>query len=687
VSAKEFLFFAIVVRMNKSIYYLTVITLLFLFPFFVNAQELPHPASVKGNIVGTDNEPIPAVNIYVKKPLRGTSSNVDGNFTFVFPPNYREQYLYISAIGFKSDSIWLTKQQTSLNFQMKPDIFTMDEVLITPEKYTLGLREILKKAFQRIPENYPTKPVCYDVFYRETNKTLNGKYVAVAEAMLDIFKNSYNKPKDKGQVRIDKSRKSIIPQYDSIVFMHFYGGAYAFIAKDHVLIRSREIDPDYYNNFTYTLREITRYEGRDVYVIEFVSKMKDDISGRLYIEANGFAYIKIDIATTQTVPDDGFDRTHINESVQYFQHEGKWHLQQIKYTDYKNIHATGLTFDCSIEHLTVEITTDSVQSIPHKQRISYYDPFYETAENYNPNYWEGYNILQQDSTLNSILESLHKSEDIKQIMTSGYAADEVDSLLAEVRNNQNKQLILVTRDTETNKKKRQLYLKHFPQKIYGGIGMHYQPVSSIAGDYQLQHPADGSMLSLNPNRKTQNVEYALDILLGLHLTNNWNIYWTGLNNVLFKSDISILNNQIGTEYRINLKKRGEPLYIGVTAAFGWGRYYADFGKITNTQGAFTADGKTINADQLGIQGGVKQTTFSPGISFSGKINKIFEVELYARYNLPLTQRSVAVIKEKDGFFLSRKKAVIDGDDISVNGTSSKYVNVTPFQAGIILKFN
>jgi hypothetical protein len=50
------------------------------------------------------------------------------------------------------------------------------------------------------------------------------------------------------------------------------------------------------------------------------------------------------------------------------------------------------------------------------------------------------------------------------------------------------------------------------------------------------------------------------------------------------------------------------------------------------------------------------------------------------------QRRVTVVKEKDGFFLSRKSATINSDYITVNGNTDKYMTVAPFQAGIILKF-
>ncbi|MDR3094226.1 MAG: carboxypeptidase-like regulatory domain-containing protein [Bacteroidales bacterium] len=394
-------------------------------PFFIEAQTPPPAVSVTGIIFDEEGEPLPGVNVYVKNPMRGTSTNGDGQFTFHFPKNYQAQYLYLSSIGYHTDSVWLDDKRAMLDISLKPDVLTMDEVVVTSQVKPESEISILRKAFDRILANYPTNPVNYSVFYRETTKMMDGQYAAVAEAMLDIFKNSYNKPKDRGQIKIEKSRKNIIPQYDSIVFMYFYGGPYAFIAKDYVLTRAKLINPAHFNQFRYKKAGMTRFEGQDVYIIDF-SSSKNDINGRLFINKADYAYVRIEIKTAQTIQDNGFDRSHISEAIQYIPHQGKWHLHQIKYTEYKHIHSSGIIFDCSLEHLTVQIKTDSVKTIPSRQRLLYNNPFYEMAKDYDPKYWDGYNIIQQDESLQEVLESLHSIEEINKAMTKQFDREQAE---------------------------------------------------------------------------------------------------------------------------------------------------------------------------------------------------------------------------------------------------------------------
>jgi hypothetical protein len=656
--------------------------------------------SVTGKIIDENNQPLGEVNVYTKNPMRGTSSNSEGRFTFTFPQDFQEQYLYFTSIGNKTDSVWLTGTDTLLLVQLKPDIqqtvtasadsasLAENDTTVVPSRPKLNTKVLLNRAYDHISNNYPNKPAHYDVFYRETNKTVDGKYVAVAEAMLDVYKNSYDKPKDKGQVRIEKSRKSIIPLYDSIVYMHFYGGAFAFIAKDHVLVRSKVIDPVYYSDFKYTQEEMTRFDGRDVYVVGF-SDRKEDIHGKLYIEADNYAYVRIEINTARTIHDDGLDRSMISETVQYIPHkDGKWHLNQIKYTDQKKIYSTGMVFDNSIEHVAVQINTENAAPIPKKQQLSYRDPFYMMAENYHPDYWDGYNVLQQDSTLQQTLESLHTTEEINQVMTGGFDKAEVDELMEQVRENQGKNLIVMKHDSKTNRMKTQFEWKQFHKKLYGGAGIHYQGITAARGKYAFDYPISGNTLSFRQDRTIKKLPYGLDILLGIHLTDRWSIYWTGSGNPLTKQ-LKIGNHQIGAEYRFALKE-GTPLFLGFSAAFGWGRYFADFGTIDNSLGTFVSEGKTIDAKRLNIRGGFKQTSLTPGISLTGKINEIFEIELYVKYHQRVTHQAVNRIREKDGFFLTRKQVTIGSDYLQVtqdNGTRlEKFVDVVPFQVGVLLRF-
>jgi len=77
---------------------------------------------------------------------------------------------------------------------------------------------IVKNGLQEIHENYNKDPEMQVGFYRETVKQ-NRNYVAVAEAVLDVYKSSYSSVVDNDRVRIYKGRKSEdLKKMDTLMF-------------------------------------------------------------------------------------------------------------------------------------------------------------------------------------------------------------------------------------------------------------------------------------------------------------------------------------------------------------------------------------------------------------------------------------------------------------------------------------
>ena len=78
--------------------------------------------------------------------------------------------------------------------------------------------ELIQMAMRRIDENYKVSPEMLIAFYRETIKQ-NRNYVAVSEAVLDVYKAPYNNDFDVDRVKIYKGRKSQdVKKMDTLIF-------------------------------------------------------------------------------------------------------------------------------------------------------------------------------------------------------------------------------------------------------------------------------------------------------------------------------------------------------------------------------------------------------------------------------------------------------------------------------------
>ncbi len=620
------------------------------FPLMVTGQTV----TLTGRITGTDNDPITGVNIYTRKPLQGTTTNADGVFNFTFRKQ-NNLYVYFSAIGYQTDSIKLITQTNNLHVQLQPDTYPLSEVVIMPDSALLAL---LRKSYSRISKNYPVTPIRYDGFYRETAKGRACEYLYFSEAMLDVFKNSYSRPRDPGQVEIVKSRRIILPGKDSIFSnLYFYGGAFCSIDGDFVLKRADFINPSKFKNYKYTLAGINKYDGRDVYVIEIVPQQKDTTSftARLFIDSESLAYIKLERTWNRiSQANPRIERRNAYSEVSYIFYQNRWYLKYFRGRQIVQNSHTKKQFDLINEFVTTQIHTDSVKSIPYNKRLSYGDPFLLKTTDYNPDFWDGYTILEQDKALSSDVNMLITalSKKSKQPQPSNKWID-------------------------------------FILRFYWGIGITYQPISSIDGNYRFNYTPAGHTqnLTLEQNNEKQNAYLGLNITLGIHLTKNWNLFWYNNSN---NKNVRFSDNQIGVEYRFNIKSKGYPLFIGNSLTYGWNHHHVALGTLKHSLSSFKANGKTFDVDELDVSAGIKQTSLCPGMSLFKSINNSWGIELSVKYHFQVSQRYVATIKEKEGSFLSRKTATLPGDVIQVVSSSGenvdKYITVAPFQVGLILKF-
>ncbi len=122
------------------------------------------PYAISGTIVNKENgEPLPYASVRLKNHPIGTVSNDDGAFDFYVPKSKRNDTLSISFIGFNSYEVPLSAVSEFLKIGLSPSVNVLDEVLLT-EKSPL---DYIKKALERMPENYPQEPYQSLAYYRE----------------------------------------------------------------------------------------------------------------------------------------------------------------------------------------------------------------------------------------------------------------------------------------------------------------------------------------------------------------------------------------------------------------------------------------------------------------------------------------------------------------------------------------
>ena len=135
-----------------------LLSVLFLLSFTLLASVYAQNIQVKGTVVsGTDNEPLPGVNVVVKgNAATGTITGIDGEFALSVPS---DAILSISYIGFKSQEISVNGKH-ELKIVLQEDAEALDEVVVVGygvQKKSVVTASIAKVSSEDIAAKAPVR--------------------------------------------------------------------------------------------------------------------------------------------------------------------------------------------------------------------------------------------------------------------------------------------------------------------------------------------------------------------------------------------------------------------------------------------------------------------------------------------------------------------------------------------------
>ncbi len=293
----------------------------------VNAQD---NSVITGKIInGEDKEPLPFASIRLKNHPIGTISNEEGEFDFYIPKSKRNDTLNISFIGFNSYEVPLAHLNRELEIVLTPSSNVLDEVILT-EKNPL---DYIKKALERLSENYPQEDYQSIAYYRE-KFIENGAVINKEEG---VFKTYYPKVGDsaKNQHQLllyepeenpqqfqfmrewfeekqEKRKKKAIKKgeefdeeaYGSDMDMDF-GGPETVIDLDINNERDNYLNPKHFKKYEYSFGDETSLNGERLVAINFKAKRTIDHkrdAGKILINTEDYAIVSIEQTGKFSIP-------------------------------------------------------------------------------------------------------------------------------------------------------------------------------------------------------------------------------------------------------------------------------------------------------------------------------------------------------------------------------------------------
>lgn len=359
-------------------------------------------------------EPVRYASVSVLNKPIGTISNTDGNFLLKIHPDLIRDTIVISCLGYGQVFMPAWKMLDEDEIFMTPVSIRLKEVRVvatTPDK-------LLAKIRENMPLNYSIEPLLMTGFYRETVKQDN-EYINVSEAVIEILKAPYPVETRNDDVRIVKGRRS--PDVKPFQWINFklQGGPFTITRLDVVKTLESFINPEFQHLYAYSITNTVMYNNSPVFVLAFkpVNEFSaEGFTGEMYVHRESFAIVHVNFrfgkaglknaALVMIKKKPKGVKAKLNDTdyqVNYQYYNGKWHLSTLKASVTFRIrsHSDKINADFhSVSDLLItNISKTNLKRFDRNEVFTQRDIFVEMIDNYDPGFWENYNIISPDEDL------------------------------------------------------------------------------------------------------------------------------------------------------------------------------------------------------------------------------------------------------------------------------------------------
>ena len=266
---------------------LFLLFVLFGFSFAGLAQKI----TVSGKVIDKETkEPLTFASISLKGRSIGTISNLQGEFDFHIPNEFRNDFLIINMLGYKTFEapIWTLLDARELIIEIEKAPFVLDEVIISD---SLRGGDILQIALSRVEQNYPMAPFLMYGFYRDLKK-VGGTYISLLEAAVKIYDEDYKEPRNKNKLRervaLQEVRRSM--GYSSRFTSYFDNDNLLEVLLLHNSVRYRHFPHEQSFFEEISRQKDSYYDGQEIYILSH----RGDYNLTVHIENGTYAILHIE---------------------------------------------------------------------------------------------------------------------------------------------------------------------------------------------------------------------------------------------------------------------------------------------------------------------------------------------------------------------------------------------------------
>lgn len=629
-------------------YLLKLFPALFMISFVLSSSNicLSQTINVQGKIVDDENNALPLVHLRFENTRIGTVSNYNGEFKIVCTLETAKKRLIVSSMGYVTKKIILSKGFNKII--LAEDITQLQAVTLFSRDYA---RELIEKAIKAIPKNYSKERERHRGFFREITSWNQDpdKPIYIAEGILESIKKSYNKKQRYGDVKLVELRKYESTLYDSLNF-NIYGGPHHSHRFD--IVQRREGVLANPARYTYKIKDTLLQHGKEVYQVYFNKKGK--LSGNLFIMDSTFAIVKAEynyhsFSETPVLFDiSDHDRQFLDFTTTYeLGDDNLWRYKSSHYeTAFKR---KDKQLNLTSTYITTSIKTDSTE-IPYLDRIQFNDVVLRAQKEYSPDFWNSYTIMLPNENYEQLFKSVdHSQEEIEnQIETKKRPSNKLFKIL---------------------------------QRLSLEFDFTYSPIESKP--YHINFTNQGLIVQQSSLNSPVKSTLGLTSTFLYELSNNFHIGYANESKI-FRTGITSYDLLLSKTY--NLNPKGRPITIAPRIKLGY-QQFDWFIDTFNASSDFSLNGKSFDSDKNAVFLSQRGFRVQPSLKLSIEKSHKLHYFIAAGYNVQFNSKTGLLIKERDGFFLFRKKAFIKNGDENLSiesGNNNLLKNNITISAGIAL---
>lgn len=346
------------------------------------------------------------------KPI-GTITNMQGDFDFYIPAEYRNNNLVISILGYNNYEApaWTLLDTKSFVIEMEKSTTVLQEIVVTD---SLAGGEILHIALSRIEQNYPMTPHLVDGFYRDIKK-IGGEYISLLEAAVKIYDEDYKTPRNKFKLR---ERVALLEVRRSLGYSNKFT---AYFDEDNLLedlllhnnVRYRQFPEEEVFFESLEREKDSYYNGHEIFVVSHRKEYKLVI----YIDKKTYGIVHLEYENNQQEiigKKRGLVSKFVNlkRVIDFKEYDQKMYLNflavdsKINWYDAKT---NELKFETELHQ---QLLINDINPVPEErigttEKMRSYGLQYQDLP-YNKKFWENYNVIKESPLDRKIIEDLEK---------------------------------------------------------------------------------------------------------------------------------------------------------------------------------------------------------------------------------------------------------------------------------------